>query len=754
MVVQVPLAPRLLLTIVLLAPSARQTHQEEVRGSVTPNASLAGEEDRRGEANTNTARGDSEEWRRHLEQLGRLIDDILERVSSLPGEGALLPEVAARRRSQQLRCAAFICDDAYDGVVGAVPLREGPEDDGLPAKGAIRSWLPVFTHRVGEEESLQRPGPETRAMLRAVAKDGCRMLLILMEDGARVGDLLRYGDRERELDTRANYVLLHDPALFRPEALYLWRKVVNVLFLKVHGSPPWFELTTVKFPSWGDETGSDLVDVWSRGAFLLPAQSSQPRPLFREKTHSLRGKTLGVSTFDHMPSAVRDQPSDGLEFHGVEIEILTTLGEFMDFQAQLSDVEGLSNSAGDNRTGGLAGSVARGEADIALGNLFYMPASLRHFDLSIPYTVQCQTFLTPESRLDNAWLTLVLPFQGPTWASLSAALLAGGFLFRAVAALHHRVTRAGGTGRPFATLGDAVLYSWGMLLQVPTPAVPAPWPLRALSIAWWVFCLLAAAAYRSSMTAALSAPPPRLSFDTLADLAAAPDDLICGGLGDEGRRIFSTALDEPSRRLSERFEALEGESAMPMAVASRVAGGHFAYYENEYWLRAARARYLESLEEAEEGGPPAENGVHYDLHVMRECAFTLPVSVGLATNSPLRARVDGLLRRMVETGLVTKWLADVMAPTLEAERRLKGAGEERVLMDLRRLFGALLALVAGHILAGVAFAAEVAIGRRDRRPVGDVKANLIPISNRNQVFTEDSPVASAAPTSAPVRATP
>lgn len=52
-----------------------------------------------------------------------------------------------------------------------------------------------------------------------------------------------------------------------------------------------------------------------------------------------------------------------------------------------------------------------GKADFALADLYYTPYNLEKMDLSIPYTTQCLTFLTPASSTDNSWQTLILPFR-------------------------------------------------------------------------------------------------------------------------------------------------------------------------------------------------------------------------------------------------------------------------------------------------------------------------------------------------------
>lgn len=60
---------------------------------------------------------------------------------------------------------------------------------------------------------------------------------------------------------------------------------------------------------------------------------------------------------------------------------------------------------------GLLGELVTGQADIAVGNLQYTTLYHEMTDLSIPYTSQCWTFLTPEAISDNSWKTLILPFK-------------------------------------------------------------------------------------------------------------------------------------------------------------------------------------------------------------------------------------------------------------------------------------------------------------------------------------------------------
>ena len=48
------------------------------------------------------------------------------------------------------------------------------------------------------------------------------------------------------------------------------------------------------------------------------------------------------------------------------------------------------------------------------------------------------------------------------------------------------------------------------------------------------------------------------------------------------------------------------------------------------------------------------------LHIMSQCSVHMPISIGLEKNSPLRPNCDKYLRRLIEAGLITKWLTDTM----------------------------------------------------------------------------------------------
>lgn len=94
-----------------------------------------------------------------------------------------------------------------------------------------------------------------------------------------------------------------------------------------------------------------------------------------------------------------------------------------------------------------------------------------------------------------------------------------------------------------------------MLLVVSLPRFPQKWAVRLLTGWYWIYCILVVVAYRASLTAILANPVPRLTIDTLSELATSP--IACGVWGEENRKFFSTSTDEVSHKIGEKIELID-----------------------------------------------------------------------------------------------------------------------------------------------------------------------------------------------------
>ncbi|KAK6637957.1 hypothetical protein RUM44_008380 [Polyplax serrata] len=677
-------------------------------------------------------------------------------------------------KTGNFKCLAIVCDEIYQDVFGIEFFEQ------------IRDAT-FFKILVANTEDLMSPNYNTLSTIRRIRRNGCQTYVVLLANGKQVKRFLLFGDKHRDLNVRANFILMYDEILFEPELYYLWKKIVNVIFVRKYsensGSRNWYELSTVPFPAPIKEVLIPRrIDTWRNGYFYSDAE------LFRDKTSNLRNQIFKVITFQHVPSAFKmpapvmsaDITVEGTEpigYTGLEIEMLNTLSTVMNFEAEVYDVP-LNEKWGSQQVNGsfsgLLGEIVSGRADIALGNLYYTPYHLDLMDLTIPYNTQCLTFLTPEALTDNSWKTLLLPFRGYLWLGVFLSLLSGAFVFIALAKFHRRIegtqsihpiittlqnprrnvrfqlaqlnnssefhmaktkekppTWANGfrigtqntlktneinpyKRNPKTTTNDkdkheekeimglylfedpvnSFLYTYSMLLLVSLPKLPEGWALRIFTGWWWIYCILLVVAYRASMTSILANPNPRVTIDTLEQLAES--EIPVGGWGEEIKRFFQTSLDAAGKKIGSKFEIV---ADIDDAIA-RIADGQFAYYENVHFLMHASVhRQMVLLEEAAITGDDGKNEtsmvINRSLHIMRDCVINMPISLGLQKNSPLKPRIDKFLQMIVEAGLVKKWLNDAMSQVLIAD----ASSEEqpiKALMDLKKLYGAIITLFVGY----------------------------------------------------------
>ncbi|KAF7272015.1 hypothetical protein GWI33_015156 [Rhynchophorus ferrugineus] len=522
---------------------------------------------------------------------------------------------------------------------------------------------------------------------------GCKMYIIFLENGQLVKKLLKFGDKYRLFDTNSKYIILYDHVLFQKDTFYIWKRLINVIFIKKYESKNkvylknksiWFEITTVPYPMNAEGIlVPRRLDIWTNNKFRKDPD------FFKDKTLNLKNETLKVVTFAHIPGTVKTnksldqriralfQSKTNQFYSGTEVEILKTVSQYMNFhcnvyEAENADIELWGNQMFDNNYTGLLGEMLNRKADIALGDLYYVPFVLYIMDLTIPYNTECLTFLTPESLTDISWKTLILPFSPLMWALVVLCLLISSSIFHYLAKFHLCIHRAeSDKGKrtekheqeskifkkqlfnnlslcsqikkvdpntkyallreqyieikdrdglyQFSELTNSLLYTYSMLLLVSLPKLPIGWSLRVLTGWYWLYCLLVVVTYRASMTAILSRPMPRFQKNS----------------------------------------------------------SKYTDHNNTSDIR--------SLIQTDR-----------NLHIMKDCIINMPVSLGLQKNSPLRFRMDKLIRRVVEGGLVQKWLDDVMQKILRD--KVEPKPDAKALMSFRKFYGAVVVLVIGYVV--------------------------------------------------------
>nr|XP_031828917.1 ionotropic receptor 21a-like isoform X2 [Nomia melanderi] len=537
---------------------------------------------------------------------------------------------------------------------------------------------------------------------------------------------------ERLINTRGLFLLLYDHRLFQPNLHYLWNRIINVLFIRQYNAyrhrsgekvfKKRIDLYSVYFPSQGKRiTFTKYIDTWYHNKLRYSINH------FIKKTSNLRKKHLRVAVFEHIPSVTEKSrayynktSNNNSEALGIEFELIQIISKAMNFKPKYYMPKNIAferwGTRGGNQTyTGLTNEAMQGKAAFYLGDLHYTLHHLKYFDLTIPYNTECLTFLTPESLTENSWMLLILPFKLYTWIALLFTLVLGGIAFHFLSLsykkyislyknkMHIQTTFMEKEIKSlylFTEIQNSILYTYGMLLQVSLPNLPNPWAVRVFIGWWWVYSILVAVAYRGSMTATLANPVARVTIDTLGQLAKS--SIQAGGWNKEDKDFFLISSDFNSQKIGKKFQLIVNEKE----AIEKVANGSFCYYENYYFLRNARVKKQIHEKQQRDNGTTRNELLKHNLHIMEECVVNMPIALGMEKNSPLKPHVDALIRRIIEIGLVEKWLSDVMEWSKIMEIRQE-TESEKALVNLHKLQGAFIAIVTGYLLAFMILVGEI-----------------------------------------------
>jgi hypothetical protein len=245
-------------------------------------------------------------------------------------------------------------------LVGSIASKAEPVKVGLIFDSIFKQHITsnflrsevLLTICLDDAESFEtEPSESIQDMMFTLQKFSADFFVILITNGVQMADFLRYADDLRVLNSQTKIVTLHDYRLFTPDMKYLWRRLVNVIFIRrddLRGKMR-FELSTVPFLT----TAQDLFVLRVINFWAPPNRYQWKRNIFENKMkQNTEERQLNVAVSPHTPAVIKfvnENSSD--EFYGLEIDIIKTFGSKYNFKLNFYEASDSSSEQSTRQEG-------------------------------------------------------------------------------------------------------------------------------------------------------------------------------------------------------------------------------------------------------------------------------------------------------------------------------------------------------------------------------------------------------------------
>ncbi|XP_076651173.1 ionotropic receptor 93a [Halictus rubicundus] len=386
--------------------------------------------------------------------------------------------------------------------------------------------------------------------------------------------------------------------------------------------------------------------------------------LFPHIAHGFRGISLPIATYPNPPWQVITISSTGEKtYEGLVFDVVKHLGKKLNFTYTVIAPE-LNKSANSwvvSRFDKLGDKVK----GMTMSNTRQMPQevielvrqkkvllaacaytvnedSKNAINFTVPIYVQTYSFLTARPRQLSRALLFASPFTEQTWACLAVSTIIMGPILYMIHKCSPYSTPTSGLNSSF----QCVWYVYGALLQQGGLYLPQSDSARFLIGVWWLIVMVIVATYSGSLVAFLTFPRMDASILTVEDLISRKDRMTWGFLNGSFLEVYLQNAEETKYHIllarAEKYNNTEDEK-----MIGRVKEGKHALID---WRSSLRFLMRKDL--------LLTGGCHFSLS--QDEFLNEPIAMIIPQDSPYLSVINAELRRMLESGLMHKWITERM----------------------------------------------------------------------------------------------
>ncbi|PSN46629.1 Ionotropic receptor 108 [Blattella germanica] len=420
------------------------------------------------------------------------------------------------------------------------------------------------------------------------------------------------------------------------------------------------------------------------------------------------GKLLNAMTFNcpvfsyGAEGGISSSSRDIDKLDGIEMKIFLEVAKRLNFSWKLDEPTDPVNKWGQKSSngtwsGGYKAALASGKADVGFCCLWLMAEQYEDFDMTIPWDIQCSSFLVPRPRRLSNFGAIFSPFTTTLWVVIIVTAILTLLILHCL----QRVRRCFITReRKDRSMTTNSMHILGILTLSNLVTSRPEFDEGRHIFAWWtVFALLITTAYSSGLVSHLTVPVFDHRLNTIRDLVSAnvewsePYEPAMASLFD---------LQNPwHQRFIEKFH-LNPERAKKnyrLEDMNNVVFGFILEGGTPYFLQ---------------GGEPMDPSGLISLRVMKECVSRYYLTFGLVKNSPYKDAFNDVLFRLIESGIVNYWKKSIAYRRGDAEMATVFIDEVKINNEphpfiLKNVIGTFIILIFGLILAILIYVAEICL---------------------------------------------
>ncbi|PSN44221.1 Ionotropic receptor 586 [Blattella germanica] len=332
------------------------------------------------------------------------------------------------------------------------------------------------------------------------------------------------------------------------------------------------------------------------------------------------------------------------------------------------------------------------EADIAIGGLPISHLVTENIDMTIPFELSPQFWWVPCPSELHRGLSLLRIFQPIVWLFFFFALISAALILQILG----NITESSRIYKSFST---CLLNIWAMVVGVVQNSVPGSNTVRAFLLSWMCYSFVVNNILQSYLTSFFTNPGMEKPLTSV-------EEILDSGLGIGYAGKLGSFLKDDDESVSKRI--LQGQPYLiNKNILDRIGfKKNYAILEGEKMMQYYRNKlYIK------------ENGDHLICSV-RDVYKYFMYGIGLQRTSPFLDRVNIILRRILEAGLLNQWYEETNHGLRIAAAHRANESEEK---ELQQMQSAFVLMCLGHSLAFAFLLLELLYKRLIRKGIQNLR---------------------------------